>query len=67
MNFVNFEDPEVLERLTGPEYEKHWKETYGFDYVTKPAESSIYVDKAANVTKIDITPLAMHCVESEYR
>jgi hypothetical protein len=30
---VNFEDPEVLQRLVGPDMKKYWKETYGFDWV----------------------------------
>jgi hypothetical protein len=35
VNFLNFEDPAVLARLTGPDYEQLWKKTYGYDYVIK--------------------------------
>ena len=35
VNFLNFEDPEVLAKLTGDDYESHWKATYGVDFVAK--------------------------------
>lgn len=37
VNFLNFEDPAVLARFTGPDYVQYWKETYGFDNVIKLA------------------------------
>ena len=66
VNFVNYEDPEVLERFVGPEYEKYWKKTYGYDYVTKlPGEAVQEGDvKSFN---IDNFPMAFHCLESEFR
>jgi hypothetical protein len=33
VNFFNFEDPDVFRRLTGPDYQKYWKETYGYDWI----------------------------------
>ena len=35
VNFLNFEDPEVFKRLTGPDYKKCWKETFGYDWVNQ--------------------------------
>jgi hypothetical protein len=32
---MNFEDPAVFERLTGQDYQKYWKETFGVDWVNK--------------------------------
>jgi hypothetical protein len=32
---MNFEDPEVMQRMTGPEYKKYWKETYGYDWINQ--------------------------------
>jgi hypothetical protein len=64
---MNFEDPEVLERLTGPDYVKYWKETFGFDYVTKPKEINTEVINNTKKQVLDVSPLALHCVESEFR
>ena len=64
---MNFDDPDVLERMTGPDYKKYWKTTYGFDYVTKLEGKKIMVN---NETKLDIDtigPLAKYCVEAEFR
>jgi ribosomal protein S18 len=33
VNFLNFEDPEVLQRMVGPEYKLYWKTTFGVDWV----------------------------------
>jgi hypothetical protein len=35
VNFMNFEDPDVFKRMTGPDYQKYWKETYGYDWVNQ--------------------------------
>ena len=35
VNFMNFEDPDVFQRLTGPDYQKYWKETFGYDWVNQ--------------------------------
>ena len=66
VNFVNYEDPEVLERFIGPEFEKYWKETYGLDYVRRV---SFITTTQGNVTDYahDLKPLAVHCVEAEFR
>jgi hypothetical protein len=32
---MNFEDAAVLERMTGRNYRRYWKETYGVDWVNK--------------------------------
>ncbi len=55
INFLNFEDPDVLERLTGPDFEKHWKSTYGVDFAT--------------VTAPDFTTgkFHEHCLKAEFR
>jgi hypothetical protein len=52
---LNFEDPDVLERLTGPDFEKHWKSTYGVDFAT--------------VTAPDFTTgkFHEHCLKAEFR
>jgi NADPH-dependent curcumin reductase CurA len=65
INFMNFEDPEVLERLTGPDFEKHMKATYGFDHVIKTKTTKI----ENNVTKTvpDGFKIIKHCAESEFR
>jgi hypothetical protein len=55
VNFANFEDPDVLERLTGPEFTKYWKETYGVDFA---------IIHAVNSTEGESI---QHCVESEFR
>jgi hypothetical protein len=55
VNFLNFEDPAVLERLTGPDYEKFWKESYGFDNVSRNEGDKV------------LGKFPRHCVESEYR
>jgi hypothetical protein len=66
VNFVNYEDPEVLEHFIGHDYEKYWKTTYGYDFITKlPGE----VTMVNNITdfSIEISPMAVHCVKSEFR
>ena len=66
INFLNFEDPDVLARLTGPNYEKYWKDTYGVDYVTKlPGE--LTVEDGMKTVIIDETPMAKYCLKSEFR
>ena len=35
INFMNFEDPDVFKRLTGPDYKKYWRETFGYDWVNQ--------------------------------
>ncbi len=35
VNFMNFEDPEVLQRFVGRDMKKHWKDTYGFDWASQ--------------------------------
>jgi hypothetical protein len=65
INFLNFEDPEVFERLTGPDYEKYWKESYGFDYVAKIDQYKLVGN--TKVLDANETPLIKYCVESESR
>ena len=43
VNFMNFEDPDVFERLTGPDYQKYWKETYGFDWVNQEKTIGMFI------------------------
>ena len=38
--FFNFEDPEVFEQMTGKDMIKHWKETYGHDFVAYGTHST---------------------------
>ena len=64
---MNFEDPEVLERLTGPDYVKYWKETYGFDYVTKPEGFYTVMVDGTNKTLLDQSHVAEYCLKSEFR
>jgi hypothetical protein len=66
INFLNFEDPDVLARLTGPDYKKYWKATYGVDYVTK-LPGQLVVEDGVKIVKIDETPMANYCLKSEYR
>ena len=40
---MNFEDPDVFERLTGPDYQKYWKETYGFDWVNQEKTIGMFI------------------------
>jgi hypothetical protein len=65
INFLNYEDPEVFERLTGPDFEKHMKATYGMDYVAKLAT----VQQMGNESKlaVDETLVYKYCAESENR
>jgi hypothetical protein len=66
VNFVNYEDPAVLERFIGPEYEKYWKTTYGYDFVTKlPGEVTTTIN--GTDFRVDNSPMALHCVKSEFR
>ncbi len=58
VNFLNFEDPDVLERFTGPDYEKYMKNTFGFDYTMR------YDARDHEAMKRKITK---HCAESEFR
>ncbi len=64
MNFLNFQDPAVFERFTGPDFEKHMKTTYGFDFVIKAEPSK---KDGKEETKINETPIFKHCAESEFR
>ena len=65
---MNFDDPDVLERMTGPDYKKYWKTTYGFDYVTKLEGTRVVRDNKAKELDIDdLSPLGKHCLESEFR
>jgi hypothetical protein len=64
VNFLNFQDPAVFERLTGPDFERHMKTTYGFDFVAK-AETSKKDGKEE--TEFNETPIFKHCAESEFR
>ena len=41
---MNFEDPAVFERMTGPDYQKYFKETYGVDWVSKEKLIGLYFD-----------------------
>ena len=56
INFLNFEDPVVLERLTGPHYKHQWQSSYGFDFVTKD-EGEVKI----------LGKFPQHCVQSEFR
>ena len=38
--FLNFEDPKVLKLMIGKNLEKHWKETYGFDFAAVAGDNS---------------------------
>jgi hypothetical protein len=67
VNFLNFEDPDVLARMTGPDYARYWKESYGVDYVAKlPGETIVNGNNTRGVFN-DETPMAKHCVKSEFR
>ena len=55
VNFLNFEDPAVLERLTGPDYVQQWKASYGFDYVSRSEGDKV------------LGKFPQHCVASEFR
>ena len=65
VNFLNFEDPEVFARLTGAEYEKYWKESYGLDTVWKVD----LVKSVGNVKTWDLDESSVNrfCAESESR
>jgi hypothetical protein len=64
VNFLNFQDPAVFERFTGPDFEKNMKTTYGFDFVIKTETTKNYDKKTI---QIDETPIFKHCAESEFR
>ncbi|XP_023332753.1 uncharacterized protein LOC111704672 [Eurytemora carolleeae] len=38
--FLNFEDPKILKLMIGKNLEKHWKETYGFDFAAVAGDNS---------------------------
>ena len=63
VNFLNFEDPEVLAKLTGDDYESHWKATYGVDFVAKLGQLK---EKQAQPV-VDKSRMPAHCLKSEYR
>ena len=65
VNFLNMEDPEVFDRLTGSDYEQQWKAAYGFDYVTKLDQYKMVGN--LKVFEVDDSPLTKHCAESESR
>jgi hypothetical protein len=65
VNFLNFQDPAVFIRLTGPDFEKHMKTTYGFDFVIKTETTK--KDGKEKTIQIDETPIFKHCAESEFR
>jgi hypothetical protein len=56
INFLNFEDPEVFDRMTGPDYEKNMKATYGMDYIVREEPGDLSSGKYLE-----------HCVNSESR
>ena len=56
IKFLNFEDTEVLERLTGPDFEKLMKATYGMDYIVRD-------EAGGNITG----KFPEHCLNSESR
>ena len=66
VDFVNFDDPEVLGRFTGPDYKKYWSETYGFDFVTKLQAERVTVGNNTYMDT-DVLQLAKYCLESEFR
>ena len=66
MNFFNFEDPEVLERFTGPDFANYWKATYGFDYVAKHPVKKVKHDPVQGIDYDEI-PTGVHCAKSENR
>ena len=66
MNFFNFEDPEVLERFTGPDFANYWKATYGFDYVGKHPVKKVKHGPVQGIDYDEI-PTGVHCAKSENR
>ena len=67
VNFMNFEDPEVFERFTGPDYEKSWKATYGFDKVVKAQAVPTKFSNGTTAYYYDGTQFDQYCAESENR
>jgi hypothetical protein len=78
---MNFEDPNVFQRMTGPEYKKYWKETYGYDWINQEKSRGMlskFIDNCAKsyffagyrentVFTIEYTELMKHCAISENR
>ena len=65
---MNFEDPDVLERFTGPDYVKYWKDTYGYDNVAKLKEpTAVNSSKKINIA-VDHTFMGKkYCLRAEFR
>jgi hypothetical protein len=65
VNFLNFEDPEVFERFTGPDFEKYMKTTYGFDQAIQLEHTKLVGNVRTDI--LDETVLYKFCAESENR
>jgi hypothetical protein len=67
VNFLNFEDPDVLERFVGTDYKKFWKETYGFDYAAKLSKPVAVNNSSINIA-VDHNYLGKkYCLKAEFR
>ena len=66
VNFLNF-NSDAIRRLSGPDYEQHWKSSYGFDFVSKPELKSVKVGDNYTTLETDASEIAKHCIQSEYR
>ena len=65
-NFLNF-DWAAVERLSGPDFEKYFKQTYGVDYAVKPGGKTVKVDDSQfTIVQPDLSQAAKHCLKSEF-
>jgi len=60
--FFNFEDPEVFKEMTGKDYQKNFKEVYGYDFVSRVGENFDVETHSSFSTAI---PCAEECLKTE--
>lgn len=67
VNFLNFEDPAVLERFTAnKDYAKVWQETFGVDYATKLGLPRKKTETEHAAPENDQSRMPKYCLQSEY-
>jgi hypothetical protein len=64
---MNFEDPEVFERMIGSDFKNLWKTTYGFDYVTKLPAEKVLKNNQSVLVQDALTAFGKYCLKAEFR
>jgi len=61
--FFNLEDPAVFEKMTGKDFKKQMKETYGFDFVARLIKSR---HPHSHRNRNMVAKCAKNCIKAEY-